>query len=75
MITFKLEDKDAQAIVAVLNATAGHASFLDVLNEQFDAQFVPATPVVEVAPVEEVVEETTKSKSKTKAAAAVEGDM
>ena len=76
MITFKLEDKDAQAVVSVLNATAGHASFLDVLNEQFDAQFVPAVPVVEVAPVvEEVVEEAPKAKSKTKATVAVEGDM
>ena len=58
MITFKLEDKDAQGVVAILNATAGHASFLDALNEQFNAQFVPATPVVEAAPVvEEVVAE------------------
>lgn len=77
MITFKLEDKDAQAVVSVLNATAGHASFLDALNEQFDAQFVPAAPVVEVAPVVEevVVEEAPKAKSKTKATVAVEGDM
>jgi len=76
MITFKLEDKDAQAVVSVLNATAGHASFLDVLNEQFNAQFVPAVPVVESAPVVEevvieevVVEEpvfTKESKAKTK---------
>ena len=77
MITFKLEDKDAQAIISVLNATAGHASFLDVLNEQFDAQFVPAAPIVEAAPVVEevvVVEEPIVNK-KTKATKAVEGDM
>ena len=74
MITFTLEDKAAESVVAVLNATAGHASFLDALNEQFNAQFVSATPVVEVAPVveevvvEEVVEETPapkKSKAKS----------
>lgn len=74
MITFKLEDKAAESVIAVLNATAGHASFLDALNEQFNAQFVPATPVVETAPVveevvvEEVVEEAPapkKSKAKS----------
>jgi hypothetical protein len=74
MITFKLEYKAAESVIAVLNATAGHASFLDALNEQFNAQFVPATPVVEVAPVveevvvEEVIEEAPapkKSKAKS----------
>ena len=77
MITFKLEDKDAQAVVSVLNATAGHASFLDALNQQFDAQFLPAAPVVEAVPVVEevvVVEEPVVNK-KTKADVAVEGDM
>jgi len=71
MITFKLEDRDAQGVVAILNATAGHASFLETLNEQFNAQFVPAVPVVEAAPVvEEVVvvveEPVVVKKSKTK---------
>ena len=70
MITFKLEDKDAQAVISTLNATAGHASFLETLNEQFNTQFVSAAPVVEVAPVVEevVVEEPVvakKSKAKT----------
>jgi len=78
MITFKLEDRDAQGVVAILNATAGNASFLETLNEQFNTQFVPAAPVVEAAPVIEavvVVEEASKAKSKTKATVAVEGDM
>jgi hypothetical protein len=57
MINFKFEDKVAESVVAVLNATAGNASFLETLNEQFNAQFVPAAPVVDVAPVEEVVAE------------------
>jgi len=52
MITFTLEDKAAESVVAVLNATAGHASFLDALNEQFNAQFASSAPVVE-----EIVEE------------------
>lgn len=55
MITFTLEDKAAETVISVLNATAGHASFLDTLNEQFNAQFVQAAPVVEN--VEEVVED------------------
>jgi hypothetical protein len=64
MITFQLEDKAAEAMLAILNATAGHASFLDVLNEQLEAQTKPvATP----APVvEEVVEEVTAKKAKAK---------
>ena len=78
MINFKFEDKVAESVVAVLNATAGNASFLETLNEQFNAQFVPAATVVEAAPVVEeapVIEEAPKTKSKTKAAVAVEGDM
>ena len=67
MITFKLEDKDAQGMVAILNAAAGHASFLNTLNEQFNSQFAPSAPVV-------AVEEAPKAKSKTKAAEAIEGD-
>jgi hypothetical protein len=56
MINFEFEDKVAESVVAVLNATAGNASFLETLNEQFNAQFVAAAPVVEVV-AEEVVEE------------------
>jgi hypothetical protein len=69
MITFKLEDKVAEAMIAVLNATAGHASFLDELNTQFFEQTV--VDVIEPP----VVEEAPKAKSKTKATVAVEGDM
>jgi hypothetical protein len=47
MITFEFENKVAESVVAVLNATAGNATFLETLNEQFNAQFVPAAPVVE----------------------------
>jgi hypothetical protein len=47
MITFTLEDKAAETVLAILNATAGHASFLETLNEQFNAQFATSAPVVE----------------------------
>lgn len=66
MITFKLEDKAAEAMLAVLNATAGHASFLDELNTQFFEQTVVDTIV---APV---VEEAPKAKSKAKVVETVE---
>jgi hypothetical protein len=69
MITFKLEDKTAEAMLAVLNASNPHASFVEELNCQFYEQTVIDKIV---APV---VEETPKAKSKTKAAVAVEGDM
>ena len=61
MITFKLEDKAAEAMLAVLNATAGHASFLEDLNTQFFEQTVIdiiQAPVVEETPA--------PKKSKTK---------
>jgi hypothetical protein len=62
MITFQLEDRAAETMLAILNATAGHASFLDALNEQLEAQMKPvATPVVE-----EVIEETPAKKTKAK---------
>jgi len=53
MITFKLEDKAAEAMLSVLNAAAGHASFLEDLNTQFFEQTVIDTiqaPVVEETP-------------------------
>jgi hypothetical protein len=65
MITFTLEDKVAESVVAILNAAAGHASFLETINEQFNAQF--NIPVV-------VAQEAPKVKSKTKAAETIEGD-
>jgi hypothetical protein len=67
MITFKLENKTAEAMLSVLNATAGHASFLDDLNTQFFEQTV--VDVIQAPVVEEVVvvEETpTLKKSKVK---------
>jgi chemotaxis protein CheY-P-specific phosphatase CheC len=67
MITFQLEDKTAEAVVSVLNATAGHASFLDTLNEQFNAQFAPAAPVVQEVVAAPVVEEVVEAPKKTKA--------
>lgn len=68
MITFKLEDKAAEAMMAILNTAAGHASFLDDLNTQFFEQTVVDTIV---APV---VEETPKAKPKAKVVETVEGD-
>jgi hypothetical protein len=44
MITFQLENKDAEAMVAMLNASSSHASFMDSLNKQFDEQ--TATPAL-----------------------------
>lgn len=44
MITFQLENKDAEAMVAMLNASGSHASFMDSLNAQFDEQ--TAAPVL-----------------------------
>ena len=69
MITFKLEARAAEALLATLNASNSHASFVEELNTQFIEQTV--VDVIE-APV---VEEAPKAKSKTKAAVAVEGDM
>lgn len=67
MITFKLEDKTAEVMLSVLNASNPHASFVEELNCQFYEQTVINViepPVVEEAP-----------KTKSKAAVAVEGDM
>ena len=67
MITFKLEVKTAEALLATLNAGNSHASFIEELNTQFFEQTV--VDVIEVP----VVEEVSKAKSKTKVA--VESDM
>jgi len=67
MITFKLEDKAAEAMLSVLNAAAGHASFLEDLNTQFFEQTVIDTiqaPVVEEAVVAEETPAPKKSKAK-----------
>jgi hypothetical protein len=68
MITFQLEDRDAQAMVAMLNASGSHASFMESLNEQLEAQTKPVAtpaPVVEEV-VEEVIEEVPAKKAKVK---------
>ena len=55
MITFKLEDKAAEAMIAVLNAGSSNASFVEELNTQYikqtqvEAVVVPE-PVVESEP-------------------------
>ena len=69
MITFKLEDKTAEVMLSVLNASNPHASFVEELNCQFYEQ----TVIDKIEPP--AVEEAPKTKSKTKAAVAVEGDM
>ena len=68
MITFKLENRAAEAMMSVLNAAACNASFLDELNTQFFEQTVIDTIV---APV---VEEAPKAKPKAKTVEVVEGD-
>jgi chemotaxis regulatin CheY-phosphate phosphatase CheZ len=64
MITFKLDDKAAEAMIAVLNAVHPDATFVQDLT----AQYVTATTVVvEEVPAElikEVVEEVPAKKSK-----------
>ena len=75
MITFKLEDKTAEAMLAVLNATQPNATFVEDLNCQFYEQTVVDVIVAPVVEEVVVVEEASKTKSKTKAAVAVEGDM
>jgi hypothetical protein len=62
MITFKLEDKAAEAMMAVLNASSPNASFVQELNTQYIEQtqvdnVVPPEPVAE-EPAEEVEAET-----------------
>ena len=47
MITFKLEDKAAETLVAMLNATGSHASFIADLNEQYASQSAPVEKVKE----------------------------
>jgi hypothetical protein len=68
MITFKLEDKAAEAMLAVLNASNPHATFVEELNCQFYEQTVID---VIVAPV---VEEVPKVKAKAKTVEVVEGN-
>jgi len=75
MINFKLEDKTAEAMLAVLNATQPNATFVQDLNTQFFEQTVVDVIVAPVVEEVVVVEEAPKAKSKTKAAVAVEGDM
>jgi hypothetical protein len=62
MITFKLEDKAAEAMMATLNASSPNASFVEELTTQYIEQtqvdtIVAPEPVVDVASVEEVVAE------------------
>lgn len=53
MITFKLEDKAAEAMMAVLNASSPNASFVEELN----TQYIEQTQVDNVVPPEPAVEE------------------
>lgn len=61
MITFKLENNAAEAMLSILNASNPHATFVEELNTQFFEQTVVD---VIVAPA---VEEAPKAKTKTKA--------
>ena len=58
MITFTLENRAAEAMMATLNANIPHASFVQELNVQYTEQtvidvIVPPESVVEVEPVVE----------------------
>jgi hypothetical protein len=69
MITFKLEDKAAEAMMAVLNSSNSHASFVEELNTQYIEQTQVDTivaPVVEEVVVEEVVAEEPVAAKKSK---------
>jgi len=61
MITFKLEDKAAEAMMAVLNAGNSNASFVQELNVQYIEQtqvdniVPPEPPVIEEPVVEKPV--------------------
>jgi chemotaxis regulatin CheY-phosphate phosphatase CheZ len=70
MITFKLDEKSAEAMISVLNAVHPNATFV----QDITAQYMKSTAVVvEEVPAElvKVIEEPVASK-KTKAAATVE---
>jgi hypothetical protein len=59
MITFKLEDKVAEAMMAVLNASNPNATFVQELNTQYFEQtevdtIVAPEPVVESEPEPEI---------------------
>ncbi len=59
MITFKLEDKAAEAMMAVLNASSPNASFVEELSAQYIEQtqvntIVAPEPVVEPEPESEI---------------------
>ena len=56
MITFKLEDKAAEAMVAVLNASNPNASFVEELNTQYIEQTQVDTIVAPEPEPEPVVE-------------------
>jgi hypothetical protein len=56
MITFKLEDKAAEAMMAVLNAGNSNASFVEELNTQYIEQTQVDT-IVAPEPEPEVEEE------------------
>lgn len=50
MITFTLEDKSAEAMMAVLNASSPNASFVEELSAQYNAQTAVAeAPAAAVA--------------------------
>lgn len=64
MITFKLDDKSAEAMISVLNAVHPDASFVQDITAQYSAA---TTVVVEEVPAElikEVVEEVPAKKAK-----------
>jgi hypothetical protein len=66
MINFKLEDKAAEAMMAVLNAGNSNASFVEELNTQYIEQTQVDTIVAPEPEPEPVVEEVPKAKTKAK---------
>jgi hypothetical protein len=62
MITFKLEDKAAEAMMAVLNASNSNASFVEELN----VQYIEQTQVDNIVPPEPAVEKPVAAKKTAK---------
>jgi hypothetical protein len=67
MITFKLDDKSAEAMVSVLNAVHPHASFVQDITAQYQNAMAPE--------VEDVPEELVKEVASPAAIAAFMDDV
>ena len=64
MITFKLDDKSAEAMISVLNAVHPDASFVQDITAQYSAATAVVVEEVPVELIKEVVEEVPAKKAK-----------